>query len=169
SHALYPQLDQPHATMSLNGLTQNNELSPSDTTAITWLAAHATPGAVLVEGIDPNLAEYSPFYGRVATFTGIPAVIGWVGHEYQWRAKWIDDPANAADLAARAGDLRTIYTNPNPALVLLLLHHYHVRYVYVGATEQTLYGATADLTSFGKYLTSIYNADGVIIYQVPGV
>ncbi len=172
SHALYP-LGQRNGPTSLSGLVptatiDKGIITQGDVTAITWLAGHATPDAVLVEGIDPNTEEYS-LYGRVSTFTGIPAIIGWYGHEDQWRVHWLDDPANAADMHARQGDLRTIYTSHAPTVVLGLLHHYHVRYVYVGAAEQQLYSAANDLTSFGGYLTTIYHADGVTIYQVPGI
>ena len=175
SHTLYP-VGQSVATTSLNGLTDNAYLDPGDITAIGWLSAHAAPDSVLVEALDPYHSDYInsygqvSIYGRVSVFTGIPTILGWDGHEYQWRVHWLDNPQNLADYNARFSDLHTIYTSHDPTLVLALLHHYHVRYVYVGSVEQQLYaGPGIDLTHFGAYLTTIYQANGVTIYQVPGV
>jgi len=166
SHALYP-LGQPHVTSSLNGLTDNNQLDPGDIAAIQWLNAHVSGSPVIAEGIDPNGSDYSATIGRVSTFSGLPTLMGWPGHEYQWRVKWLDDPANAADYNARLNDLRVIYTSNDQQLVLELLHHYHVRYVYVGSVEMQLYGATSDLHHLSRYLQVVYDTDGVTIYQVP--
>jgi uncharacterized membrane protein len=172
SHALYP-LDARSVTTTLDSLAttpavSRGQITEGDVTAIRWLSAHATPDAVLAEGIDPQNSEYSVVDARVSVFTGIPAIIGWLGHENQWRVHWVDDPTNAADLNARLGALRTVYTSVDATAVLAMLHRYHVRYVYVGPHEQQLYGATTDLTRFGNYLDPVYDADGVIIYQVPG-
>jgi uncharacterized membrane protein len=166
SHVLYP-LGQPNVPQSLNGLTDNTALDFGDIEAIQWMNTHITGDPVIVEGIDPQNAEYSETIGRVSVFTGLPTIIGWPEHEYQWRVNWLNDPAHAADYNARLGDLRTIYTSANRQTVLNLLHHYHVQYVYVGSVEEQIYGGTSDLSRFQAYLPVVYDTDGVVIYAVP--
>ena len=171
SHVLYPIGQQ--VTPTLDGLANNTALDPGDIAAIRWLQAHVSGSPVITEAIDPNDpnnplgADYSPTYGRISSYTGLPTIIGWPGHEYQWRVNWFKNPANAADYNARLGDLATIYTNSNRATVLALLHTYHVQLVIVGPEEQQTYGAKADVHRFGQYLTVVYDTDGVVIYQVP--
>jgi YYY domain-containing protein len=165
SHALYP-IGQ-GVMPSLNGLTDNTQLDPGDIAAIQWLNAHVQGSPVIVEGIDPSNAEYSSTYGRVSVFTGLPAIIGWPGHEYQWRVNWLKDPAHAADYNARLGDLNTIYTSTNPAVVLGLLRHYHARYLYVGPLEWQTY-PSSNLNRFRHYFPVVYDTGGVMIYQIPG-
>lgn len=165
SHALYPIGQQ--VTPTLDGLAHNTALDPGDVAAIQWLQTHISGSPTIIEGIDPNASEYSSTIGRISVFTGLPTVMGWPQHEVQWRVNWLTNPANAADYQARLRDVGTIYTSPNRATVLGLLHHYHVQLVIVGAVEQTLYGASTDLTHFRQYLTVRYDQDGVVIYQVP--
>jgi YYY domain-containing protein len=166
SHVLYP-LGQPNVPQSLNGLTDNTALDFGDIEAIQWMNAHIAGDPVIAEGIDPQNAEYSYTIGRVSVFTGLPTIIGWPEHEYQWRVNWLNDPAHAADYNARLGDLHTIYTSTNPQTVLNLLHHYHVQYLYVGAVEEQVYGASSDLSRFRGYMPVVYDTDGVVIYAVP--
>jgi uncharacterized membrane protein len=168
SHRLYPigQTVSP----SLNGLTDNVDLDPGDIAAIQWLNVHVTGSPIIVEGLDPSnptLGDYSLTADRVSVFTGLPTIIGWTGHEYQWRVTWLKDPANAADYNRRLGDLNTIYTDADPAAVLGLLHLYHAKYLYVGSVESQIYGAKSDLTRFRTFLPVAYAAGDVTIYRVP--
>lgn len=164
SHAIYP-LDQKHPVVTLDGLNQNHELAPADVGAINWLNAHVQGSPVIAEANDKT--EYNTTDGRVSVFTGLPTIIGWFGHEYQWRVNWLNNPANAADYAARLGDLHTIYTNPDHAVVLQTLRRYHVRYVIVGALEWQTYGVSNTLGTFAQFLRPVYQAVGVVIYSVP--
>ncbi len=166
SRAIYP-LGQP-VTVTLNGLStiQSYDLTPGDIAGIEWLNANVSGSPVIVEASSSN-SEYSSYYARVSTFTGLPTILGWGGHEYQWRVNWLAIPANGADFAARLADLQIIYTSPSDATVLDLLRRYHASYLYVGPVEQLTYGAKADLSRFSRFLPIVYNAGGVTIYAVP--
>jgi YYY domain-containing protein len=149
-------------------------LNAGDAAAIAWLndPAHVTGNPVVVEA---SGGEYS-HYGRVSAFTGLPTVLGWAGHEWQWRVNWLlqsermgllDGPQfNPAGLLdERQADIDQIYTNSDPHAVLALLARYHARYVYVGAAERVKYPGT-DLERFASFLRVVYRHDGVTIYQV---
>jgi uncharacterized membrane protein len=163
SHSVYP-LDQKHVTLALDGMRRNPFLAPQDVAGIVWLQQHAPADAVVVEGNDK--AEYNTVTSRVSTYTGLPTLIGWLGHEYQWRVNWLKDPAHAADYNARLTDLTTIYTNPDNQVVVQTLRKYHARYLFVGAVEWQTYGAQADLNRFARFLPIVYQGDGAAIYAV---
>lgn len=134
-----------------------------DAQAIAWLNAHVSGDPVIVEAAQYN--EYTHL-GRISTFTGLPTIIGWGGHEEQWRYNWLAAPGRANTLGERLNAVKLIYTSADGAFTLSLLRSYHVRYVYVGAAERLTYGSKAD--HFSTFLTPVYHQSGVTIYEVPG-
>ncbi len=132
-----------------------------DYKAIHWLNEHIQGDPVIVEA-SGNDYSYS---SRISTFTGLPTLMGWVGHEVQWRVNWVkQSQAEQADFDSRGASLDTIYTNPNPSVVLAAMAHYNAQYLYVGDFERSKY-PKADLKRFGTFMRSIYNVDGVTIFQ----
>ena len=121
---------------------------------------------MIVEAYNPQGGDYSD-YGRISAFTGLPTLMGWAGHEYQWRVNWLNDAYNANDFYGRGADISAIYTNTNPATVLSLMKRYDARYLYVGSLEKTTY-LQANLNRFSKFMQTVYSANGVTIYMVPG-
>ena len=66
----------------LDGLRWLAESAPGDPGAIEWLNDHAPHGSVVLEAVGD---DYSAFgHARISTFTGLPTVMGWAGHELQW-------------------------------------------------------------------------------------
>ena len=134
-----------------------------DDAAIRWLNAHIDDSPVIVEA--PG-AEYS-HCSRISAFTGLPAVIGWSGHEVQWRVNWLAQPGHEATLNERLDAVNQIYTNPDQSTVMGLLRRYHVRLLYVGAAERQTYNG-ADLDRYASYLTVVYQHADVTIYATEG-
>ncbi len=148
---------------SLDGLTylKTDPGNPGDYQAIRWLNANVQGDPVIIESIGNDYTNW----GRISVFTGLPTLMGWVGHEYQWRANWINNPINNAEFQRRSVDVDTIYTNPNSNVVLSVMNRYHAQYLYVGPLEYTKYHSV-DLHRFGTYMQVVYNAGGVTIYKV---
>ncbi|HEX8966652.1 MAG TPA: DUF2298 domain-containing protein, partial [Chloroflexota bacterium] len=73
-------------------------LSPDDRAAVRWLADQNRPGgrAVIAEAVGD---EYSTA-ASAATYSGAAAVLGWAGHELQWRGPLADIGVRQTDLAA---------------------------------------------------------------------
>ncbi|HLW01355.1 MAG TPA: DUF2298 domain-containing protein [Ktedonobacterales bacterium] len=140
-------------------------LSRGDADAIRWINAHIEGDPIMVEAACQQLASYNDF-GGIAVFTGLPTVLGWGYHEYQWRVNWLTNPVNAADFNRRSADLDTIYTSSDAGQVMRLLHHYNASYLYVGSLEHQKY-PKADLSRFAQFLTVVYQAEGVTIYHIP--
>ncbi len=153
-------------TNSLDGLNYLQSYDPSDYAAIRWLNSHVQGGPVIVEAFNPQGGDYSD-YGRISAFTGLPTLMGWAGHEYQWRVNWLNDAYNANDFYHRGADISAIYTNPNPDTVLSLMNRYNAHYLYVGSLEKTTY-PQANLNRFSGFMQRVYSANGVTIYRVPG-
>ncbi len=160
---------------SLDGLAYMQVSSPGDYAAITWLNSHIQGNPVIVEALGPDYSDYA----RISSFTGLPTIMGWVGHEYQWRVNWLNRDLNNADFNQRVGDgnkicgttdtgcgdIDKIYTDPNPSVVLDLLARYQAQYLYVGPLEHETY-IKADLNRFGNFMQIVYSAQGVTIYKV---
>ena len=152
-------------TNSLDGLNYMQSYDPSDYAAIRWINSHIQGDPVIVEAYGPQGGDYSD-YGRISVFTGLPTLMGWAGHEYQWRVNWLNKDYNAADFYRRGSDINTIYTDTHPNEVLALMARYNAQYLYVGPLEQLTY-PRANLHRFSSFMDMVYSADGVTIYQVP--
>jgi YYY domain-containing protein len=150
-------------TNSLDGLNylQTDPTEPGDYAAIRWINANIQGDPVIVEAIGPDYSNYA----RISAFTGLPTIMGWVGHEYQWRVNWLNRAANAIDFNQRGPDVDTIYTNPNPQVVLFVMARYHAQYLYVGSLEYQKY-PSANLSRFKAFMQVVYSAQGVTIYKV---
>ncbi len=121
---------------------------------------------MIVEAFGPLGGDYSD-YGRISAFTGLPTLIGWAGHEYQWRVNWLNNDSYAADFYQRGSDVNRIYTSKDPQTVLIILARYQATYLYVGNLEVATY-AGSDLSRFRQFMPIVYQANGVTIYKVPG-
>lgn len=149
---------------SLNGFAYMQTYSPGDYYAINWLNSNVSGDPVIIEAIGGDYSDY----GRVSAFTGLPTVMGWIGHEYQWRVNWLNNPVNAVDFNNRSrqgNDVDTIYTDPHPNVVLSVMARYHAEYLYVGPLEQAKY-PTVNLQRFAAFMQVVYSAHGVTIYKV---
>jgi len=96
-------------------------------------------------------------YGRISAATGLPTILGWGGHEYQWRG-------NTPEPAIREPAVNKIYSQPDLLSVVDLLNQYNVEYIYVGGLEQQLYGL-AGLDKFAENLETAYSNNGITIYR----
>jgi uncharacterized membrane protein len=148
---------------SLDGLHYLSSYAPGDYAAIRWLNQHIQGNPAIVEAFGSDYTDY----GRISAFTGLPTIMGWEGHEWQWRVNWVNRGFNSADFFRRIGDVNQIYTSNMPRTVLTLMARYGARYLYIGALEQATY-VGIDLQRFRSFMNVVYQSDGVTIYQVPG-
>ena len=100
--------------------------------------------------------DYSD-YARISSSTGLPTILGWKGHELQWRG-------SSRPLEGREPDVARIYQSANEEEVRQILEKYQVRYVYLGHREISSYGS-GKLASFDDLLRTAFTAEGVIIYE----
>jgi len=132
--------------------------SPAEYGAFRWLQAHVQPGDVLVEA--PG-QEYAAWTNRLSAWTGLPTVLGWKGHEIQWRG-------TDQEILPRVSDIEIIYTSSNPQEVLVLMEKYGATYLYVGSYERDTYGLGApELDWYASFLDVCYAEKEIRLYRLP--
>ena len=143
---------------TLAGLDFLRRSDPGEYDAIVWLNSEAEPGRIL-EAVGDG---YS-IYGRIAGATGRATVLGWEGHQRQWRG---DDSA----FAGRSHDVETIYQGTDVTETRRLLEVYGVRWLIVGPRERDAYGEEVDERVEewvdGGWLVQAFSSDDVAIYEV---
>ncbi len=175
--AIYPVLSAKAWTNNfddwkgLDGAAFIADWSPGELAAIEWLRDHATDDDVVLEQLgcsyQPNADM--PRLSRASTFTGMPTIIGWAGHEGQWRA---GQPELLSILGDREDAVQTMFTDPESDL----FDQYHVTYIYVGKFEQDgvaqgecakaiAYPNTKESSFPGAGWDEVFSQDGIRIYH----
>jgi len=143
-------IDFQYSSRTLDGLAYLEESHPGDAAAVAFLRS-LEGREVLVEAVGDDYTYAS----RVSSFTGIPTVMGWAGHEYVWRGP-------DAATGARTADVRRIYEEPEETL--RLMERYNATLLYVGPFEEARY--VVRLPDEG--LTPVYENRWVSIYRPTG-
>jgi len=138
---------------TLDGLRFIQAGYPGEYAAIRWLRDEASWGRI-VEAVGDDYSDY----GRISASTGLPTVLGWKGHELQWRG-------SSRPFEGREEDVAQIYESDDAEEVRRLLEWYDVRYVYMGRRERDDYGG-AHLAGFGSFLKTTFQQDNVTIYEL---
>ncbi|MEO8356416.1 MAG: DUF2298 domain-containing protein [Chloroflexota bacterium] len=136
---------------TLDGAAYLANIMPDDYQAFQFME-QLDPG-VVAEAVGGQYSEFA----RVSTYTGMPAVLGWPGHEGQWRDQSLQ--------GSREGDIRALYGTSDWSTAQIILNRYNIRYVYVGNLERTTY--PVDEEKFNLFLKPIYQQGNVTIYEVP--
>ncbi len=115
-----------------------------------------------MQGLEPGVVaeavggQYSE-YARISTFTGMPTVLGWPGHEGQWR--------DGALQGSRDQDIAALYSTPDWVTMQDIIKRYDIRYVVVGSLERAQYRVNDE--KFDTFLKLIYRQGSIAIYEVP--
>jgi len=144
--------DPAHPT--LDGTAWVEQQSPDDYAAIQWLNQNVSDTPVILEAPGQS---YRPDLSRVSAYTGLPTVLGWPGHELQWRGDY-------EEAGRREPDVKTIYTTREAQEALTLMDKYAISYVYVGPAEQSLYPAYG-LNKFETMLDVAFRQGSVTNYR----
>jgi YYY domain-containing protein len=161
----------------LDGIAHLANSAPSDYAGIRWLRANATAQDRVLECCrdEYNINGHA---GRVSSYTGIPTLISWDGHEGQWRG---GQPEILEQLGPRRGLVNSIYQALAPADtaqgMLRTLQENGVTYVFVGAVERGVPGVGGGLPEekitpqaeglMREVLTEAFREGETVIYRVP--
>ena len=158
----YPVLSLPNKTdgfnaanperRTLDGAAYLGNYFTDDYAAIQWLTQE--PLGTVVEAVGGSYSEFA----RVATYSGQPTVLGWPGHESQWRGGY-------TEVGSRGDDIQRLYETANWNEADVILKHYGIHYVYIGPLERTTYAVNEE--KFARNLTEIYRQGQIVIYEVP--
>ena len=127
---------------------------PEEYEAIQWLKANAPADATMLEASGGSYSEFN--WG--SAHSGVPTLLGWGGHELQWRGSY-DEPGR------REPDIAAVYQGVDPQATLDLLDRHGIDYVFVGPLERRKYGLNPTMLSkFDRVLRRVFETDGVVIY-----
>jgi uncharacterized membrane protein len=156
--------------LDLNGQSHIERDAPSEYAAIQWIRDNTPRDAIVVESaVVPcgNEALGCHAYtdaARISSSTGRPTIIGWIGHERQWRRAEMD-----IELSRRLSDVRAIFETSNVDEAAALLDHYDADYVIVGPRERNAYGVQG-VAKFAELGASVFldktNGQDIVIYQL---
>ncbi len=156
---LYPALGLLTKTNNfkpINGFTLNDferfqRENPDDAAAIQFLLT--APDGIVAEAVGDGYSAY----GRVSMYTGLQTVLGWPGHEAQWRGGW--DPQGS-----RREDIARLYTTARWEEAQSVIQQYDIRYIFVGSLERII---PANEEKFRLFLTPVFTQGNTVIYEVP--
>ncbi len=138
--------------------SQLGRIRPDDYAAFEWLQANVRGQPVLLEATGGSYSDAN----QISASTGLPTLLGWGGHELQWRGNY-DEPGR------REPDIATIYRTTDAGQAQELLDKYGVEYVYVGPVERQKYGLTAaQVNKFGRFMDVVYEQGNVMIFRRRG-
>ncbi len=144
---------KPITSLTLDGTADFREYWPDQLAAVDWL--QKAPDGVLVEAVSPTGGSYTT-YASVSTFSGMPTVLGWVGHVAQWRGGYIE-------MGSRQEDIRNLYSTRFWGDALEILDKYNIRYVYIGQLERNTYTLNED--KFSENLALVFESGETRIYE----
>jgi YYY domain-containing protein len=138
---------------TLDGMAYLATAQPADYAVIQWFQENVSGTPVILEAVG---GQYSSG-GRVSVHTGLPTVLGWAGHELQWRGA-------TPEPTIRESDIETMYTSHVWSETRALLDKYDIEYVVVGPLEVNTYGQAA-ATKFDRALELVFQGEGARIYR----
>jgi uncharacterized membrane protein len=124
---------------------------------------------VVAEAVPPRGGSYTE-YARFATMSGKPGVLGWIGHENQWRGE-----GSAQAIGTRQKDLELLYCTRSWSEARAILERYRIRYIVVGMLERANYLPDPEVcpnglveAKFQRSLKALFQSGGVAIYEYTG-
>ncbi len=126
--------------------------NPDEAAAIKFL--HNVPNGIISEAVGGGYSAYA----RISMYTGLQTVLGWTGHEAQWRGSY--EPQ-----ASRSEDIKKLYGTTRWDDAQAIIAKYNIRYVYIGNLERSALQVNEE--KFQSHLKSIFQQGSTVIYEVP--
>ena len=143
---------------TLNGLAY---VGGDELAVIEWIRGNTRPEDVILEA---KGASYRVSSARISAATGRATLLGWDGHEAQWRGRAYGEMA-----VGRAEAIREIYQSPRPLTLQELLDSWQIDYLLVGPEERVQYGVTPALEErLNQILELAFEQGSYRIYRATG-
>jgi len=151
----------------LDGAGYIGRFNADELAAIRWLQTNATDDDILLEAAgcsyQPNSLLPS---NRASAYSGVSTVIGWAGHEQQWRR---GQPELLSVLSPRQEDVATMFADPRSPL----FDQYGITLLYLGTYERVgtycaVGGPYPEINQPdypGSGWTTVFTSDQVQIYR----
>jgi uncharacterized membrane protein len=131
---------------------------PDVMAAAEWVRLNTTPDEIVLEG---RGGSYNANDNRISTMTGRATLLGWDGHESQWRGD-----AYGSMARGRPEAIEKIYRTAPPEEITAILDEWGIDYVFVGPSETDRYGITAlRLEEIGAEMDTVFSQGQVRIFR----
>ena len=145
----------------LDGTAHVARYNPDDAAAMQWL--WDAPLGVVAESVGGSYSVHA----RMSTHSGQPTVLGWVGHEHQWRGGF-------DEMGSREVDITRLYCVVNWPDAQAIIDQYGIQYIVIGNLERSTYAAGSPNCpsglsegKFERYLEPVFQQGSVTIYKIP--
>ena len=145
---------KPFGGLTLDGTAYYRMINPDQMAATDWLSQ--APLGVMVEAVSPTGGSYTT-YASVSAFSGMPTVLGWIGHISQWRG-------GGEEMGTRQADIQTLYSTASWETAQRIIDMYNIRYIYVGELERSTYALNPG--KFEQHLEAVFTSPNAIIFEV---
>lgn len=112
------------------------------------------PKGVIVEAVGGSYTSAA----RFATYTGYQTVLGWPGHESQWRG-------GGKEMGTRQDDIARLYRTSDWGEALKVINQYKIRYVVIASLERSTYKVYEN--KFAENAFKVFQMNDVVIYEIP--
>jgi YYY domain-containing protein len=144
--------------ITLDGRAYLRAQAPAEYGAYLWLKQHGRPDDVIIEAYGE---DFDASTSRLSAWTGIPTLLGWPGHEAQWRG---DDH----EVARRMRDIDALYTTGDRDHFLALARSYGATYFFVGSYERAKYGVDEGrIAWYAQFLPMAHGQDQAALFGIP--
>jgi uncharacterized membrane protein len=151
SNSAISKLTSDSKVATLDGSTFLRQSKADDWAGIEWL--RQADYGVITEKVG---ASYSAD-NAASTFSGLPAILGPINHESQWRGGY-------SEIGSRETDVRQIYEAQEWSMIKPILEKYNVRYIFVGSTERSAYSVQE--RKFQMNAKLVFESGNTRIYQL---
>jgi YYY domain-containing protein len=119
--------------LTLDGLVH---LPPEEREAIRWMRRNTPTDAIILQAPGDS---YRADHCRLSAATGRATLLGWQGHEQQWRGA-----TYGALTQGRLHAATTIYRDGDGTAIREQIERYSIDYIYIGPEERRRYGLTGE-------------------------
>jgi YYY domain-containing protein len=148
--------------LTLDALEYVRRDAPDEWAVIEWARSQTAPQARVLQA--PG-SSYDASQSRLSVATGRPTLIGWEGHERQWRGRQFDAMA-----AGRAEALEAVYGAADPEGIRRALLGWRIDYVFVGDAERLRYGIDEEREArIAQAMDLAFSSGAVRLYRRRGL
>ncbi|MBF0551072.1 MAG: hypothetical protein HQK60_11105 [Deltaproteobacteria bacterium] len=144
--------------LTLNAIKHQERWNPDEMAAVRWVLQNTTPRAVIAQ---MQGASYTFDSDLISVYTGRPTLLGWDGHEVQWRGKdygWM--------AGGRPEALAALYNPASVATIIDILKKWSIDYVYIGPGERRKYQITPVQESmFERAMDPVFKSGSVRLFM----
>jgi len=145
-----------------------------------FAALERSGDAIIAEAPFPG--GYNPSFSRFSALTGTPTLMGWQGHESQWRGPTYPEVTDArrenGQYRDRILDVQDLYTTQDWDRAWAIIDRYGIDFIAVGGAERQWMARLAGedlslrreyelgLAKFEQVLAPVCAAEGAAVYRV---